>query len=68
MPAAQIMKVITDYFVRKGERMGSGYDPVAETKLFMLTVKGYAITSIYTGEDDQEEDEKIINRVIEMFK
>jgi AcrR family transcriptional regulator len=68
MPAAQIMKVITDYFIRKGKRMGPGYDPVAETKLFMLTVKGYAITSIYTGEDEQEEDEKIINRVIELFK
>jgi len=68
MPAAQIMKVITDYFVRKGERMGPGYDSAAETKLFMLTIKGYAITSIYGGEDDKEENEKIINRIIGMFK
>jgi|AMWB02.1.fsa_nt_gi AcrR family transcriptional regulator len=68
MPAAQIMKVVTDYFVRKGERMGPGYDPVAETKLFLLTVKGYAITSIYAGDEEEAEDEKIINRIIEMFK
>jgi len=68
MPAAQIMKVITDYFVRKGERMGPDYDPAAETKMFMLIVKGYAITSIYGGEDDEEENEKIINRIIGMFK
>ena len=68
MPAAQIMKVVTDYFVRKGERMGPGYDPVAETKLILLTVKGYAITSIYAGDEEEAEDEKIINRIIEMFK
>jgi AcrR family transcriptional regulator len=68
MPAAQIMKVITDYFVRKRERMGPGYDSIAETKLFMLTVKGYAITRIYTGDSEEEDDEKIINRIIEMFK
>lgn len=68
MPAAQIMRVITDYFVRKGERMGQGYDSIAETKLFMLTVKGYAITRIYAGDGEEEDDEKIINRIIEMFK
>jgi len=68
MPAAQIMRVITDYFVRKGERMGPGYDSIAETKLFMLTVKGYAITSIYAGDGEEEDNEKIINRIIEMFK
>lgn len=68
MPAAQIMKVITDYFVRKGERMGPAYDSIAETKLFMLTVKGYAITRIYAGYVEEEEDERIINRIIEMFK
>jgi AcrR family transcriptional regulator len=68
MPAAQIMRVITDYFVRKGERMGPGYDSIAETKLFMLTVKGYAITRIYAGDGEEEDDEKIINRIIEMFK
>ena len=68
MPAAQIMRVITDYFIRKGERMGPGYDSIAETKLFMLTVKGYAITSIYAGDEEEAEDEKIINRIIEMFK
>ena len=68
MPAAQIMKVITDYFVRKGERMGPSYDSAAETKLFMLTVKGYAITNIYAGEGEEEVDEKLINRIIEMFK
>lgn len=68
MPAAQIMRVITDYFVRKGGRMGPGYDSIAETKLFMLTVKGYAITRIYAGDGIEEDDEKIINRIIEMFK
>lgn len=68
MPAAQIMRVITDYFARKRERMGPGYDSIAETKLFMLTVKGYAITRIYAGDGIEEDDEKIINRIIEMFK
>lgn len=68
MPAAQIMRVITEYFDRKGERMGPGYDSMTEIKLFILTIKGYAITSIYAGEDDEEEDEKLINRIIEMFK
>ncbi len=66
LPAARIMNVITGYFDRKASRMGPGYDAMTEIKLFMITVKGFAITSIYTGEG--EEEEKIINRIIEMFK
>ena len=68
LPAARIMKVITDYFCRKAARMGPGYDAITEIKLFMMTIKGYAITSIYAGDSETEENEKTINRIIELFK
>jgi AcrR family transcriptional regulator len=68
LPASQIMKMITDYFVRKKETMGDNYDPAVELKMFLITIKGFAVTSIYTDDRDDETDEKAINRIIELFK
>jgi len=65
--AGQIIKTIRDYFFRKKERMGIDYDPLIELNLFILTLKGLALTVIYL-EDDNESHEKVINRIIEMFK
>jgi hypothetical protein len=33
-----------------------------------MTIKGFAITSIYAGDSETEENEKTINRIIELFK
>ncbi|MCX6259928.1 MAG: TetR/AcrR family transcriptional regulator, partial [Bacteroidia bacterium] len=68
LPASQIMRMITDYFVRKKEKKVDVYDPVIEIKMFLITLKGFAITSIYADDREDENNEKAINRIIELFK
>lgn len=68
LPASQIMRMITDYFVRKKEEKLDGYDPEIEIKMFLITLKGFAITSIYADDREDENNEKAINRIIELFK
>ena len=68
LPASQIMRIITDYFTRKKVIMGESYDPFLELKMFLITLKGYAITSIYTDDTEDENNEMAINRIIEQFK
>jgi AcrR family transcriptional regulator len=68
LPASHIMKLITDYFIRKKVKMGKSYDPLVEINIFLITLKGFAITSTFSKEMDYESNEKAINRIIELFK
>jgi len=68
MPASRIMSIISDYFIRKKGIMGESYDPYLELKMFLITLKGYAITSIYADDREDEDNERTINRIIELFK
>lgn len=68
LSTSQIMKMITDYFLRKGEKMGESYDPAAEINMFLITLTGFAATSIFSDTPDDESNEKTINRIIELFK
>lgn len=68
LPASRIMRIITDYFVRKKEIIGESYDPLLDLKMFLITIKGYAITIIYTDDLEDENNEKAINRIIELYK
>jgi AcrR family transcriptional regulator len=61
----QMMKMITDYFFRKKERTGKQYDPDSEINMFFITMMGFAVKSIYSDADDND---KAINRIIELFK
>lgn len=61
-----ISDMIADYFSRKKEKKGPEYDPVTDMNMFIITLKGYAITRIYI--EDDKDDEKIIDRIVEMFK
>lgn len=65
---SDIMKIITNYFVRKKERRGSDYDPYLDMTLFILTLKGFAITYVYTDKDDVISYEKTISQIIELYK
>ena len=68
LPASQIMKMITDYFVRKKRIKDENYDPKVEMNMFLITLKGFALTRIYMDDSEDEENEKVINRIIELFK
>jgi len=61
----QMMKMITDYFLRKKERIGKEFDPDSEINMFLITMMGFAVKSIYS---DTGDNEKAINRIIELFK
>jgi AcrR family transcriptional regulator len=68
LPASNIMKMITDYFIRKQETEGKDYDPQVELNMFLVTLKGFALTSIYSDDGEDDANEKTIERVIELFK
>ena len=68
LPASQIMNMITDYFIRRKEKMGEGYDPEIELRMFLITIKGFAMTSIYADDGEDDNNEKAINRIIELYK
>ena len=68
LPPSRIMNMITDYFIRRKERMGEGYDPEIELRIFLITIKGFAMTSIYADDGDDDNNEKAINRIIELYK
>jgi AcrR family transcriptional regulator len=61
----QMMNMISGYFQRKGERIGTQYDSDGEFNMFLITMMGFAMKSIYSEDDG---DEKAINRIIEVFK
>jgi hypothetical protein len=61
----QMVKMIKDYFVRKKGKSGKQYDPDSEINMFYITMMGFAVKSIYSITDDNE---KAINRLIELYK
>ena len=65
---SNIMKMITEYFVRKKETRGGDYDPYLEMNMFLLTLKGFAITYIYMDEDDDAYFEKTVDNIIALYK
>jgi len=66
--AREIMKIIYDYFTRKNKGRNDGPDPLLEMNVFITTLKGFAITSVYSDDNDVENNGRIINRIIELFK
>lgn len=65
---SRMLQMLAEYFHAKKSKMEADYDPQTEIDLFLTTLKGYAVTSIYSGENDNERNEKTLNRIIELFK
>jgi AcrR family transcriptional regulator len=63
-----ILIKLTDYFVRKKENKAAGYDPVGELNLFMLMLKGFALSYVYMDENDNGYHEKTITDIIAKYK
>lgn len=61
----QMIKMITDYFERKKERVGKDYDPDIEFNMFLITIIGFAVKRVYSDTDDNMKE---INRIIELYK
>jgi AcrR family transcriptional regulator len=65
---SQIMQMFTDYFFRKKEKTANQHDADSEINMFLITMMGYAIKTIYSDSDGNKNNEKAINRIIELFK
>jgi AcrR family transcriptional regulator len=65
---SNIVRTISEYFIRKREYKGDDYDPLLEMNMFIITLKGFAITYIYNDDENDQYYEKTINRIIELFK
>jgi AcrR family transcriptional regulator len=61
----KMMKMITDYFLRKKGKIGMQYDPDSEINMFFINMMGFAVKSIYSEADDND---RIIDRIIELYK
>jgi AcrR family transcriptional regulator len=65
---SQVMKMFTDYFSAKKGKMLKPYDLACDFEIFLATFMGYAIKIIYSEGYDSDSNEKLINRIIEIFK
>ncbi len=63
-----LSKQILDYFIRKKGIKPDGYDPILDMNMFMYTIEGFAMITIYMDEVDKNYYDKTINRIIEMYK
>jgi hypothetical protein len=59
---------LTEYFVRKKEHENAGYDPYVELNLFILMMKGFALSFVYMDDKDNGYHEKTINDIIAKYK
>lgn len=50
-----MIRLMIDYFARKGEKAGPDYDPVTEMLMFSNTLKGFALTYIFAPEHYPDE-------------
>jgi len=63
-----IVNILTDYFVRKKKAEKVDYNPFSELNLFILTLKGFALSFVYMEDKDDGYYEKTINDIIEKYK
>jgi AcrR family transcriptional regulator len=66
--ATRIMKMITDYFMRKKLIKEYDYDPVLDIQMFLITIKGFAITTIYADNYEEVDYDSTVNKIIELYK
>ena len=65
-----IMKMITEYFERKKAIRSSEYDPWTDMNMFLLTIKGFAITYVFMDPEMYDNDffEKTVDNIIDIYK
>jgi AcrR family transcriptional regulator len=65
---ALVIKMFTEYFIRKKNRKPADYDPILDLNMFIYTVEGFAWVTTYLDEVDGNYYDKTINRIIELYK
>lgn len=67
---SDIMKIITEYFERQKAIRGKEYDPWLNMNMFLLTIKGFAITYVFMDPHETDNDyfEKTVDNIIDTYK
>jgi len=65
---SELMEMITSYFIRKKDKKPADYDPILDMNMFIYTIEGFAMLTVYMDEVDPVYYEKTINRIIELYK
>jgi AcrR family transcriptional regulator len=65
---AHVSKMITEYFIRKKSRKPADYDPVLDQFMFIYTIEGFAMLTSYLDKIDEIYYDKIVNKIIELYK
>lgn len=63
-----IVKMIREYFERKKTDKPAKYDADLEMHMFINSLLGFALTSIYIDNPEEIHYEKTVNRIIELYK
>ncbi len=63
-----IVKMIREYFERKQPFKSADYDPDLEMHMFINTLLGFALTSIYIDDPEEIHYDKTVNRILEIYK
>ncbi|MRR22963.1 TetR/AcrR family transcriptional regulator [bacterium] len=67
--SGDMMRLMTDYFTRKGEKEGPDYDPLTEMIMFSNTLKGFALTYIFAPEQYPDEYfNKTVDALIKKYR
>lgn len=67
---ARLMRSIRGYFERKRALPGDEHDPGMSTEMFLLTMKGFALTYVFTDPENFDSDsfEKAVDEIIDLYK
>jgi AcrR family transcriptional regulator len=63
-----ISRMMLEYFKRKSIRMGAGYDPFIEMNMFIISIKGFALTSVFSQEGNEDLLDAIVEKIIKQYK
>ncbi len=65
---SDVNKIFTDYFLRRRTNRPKDYDPIVDMNLCISTLKGFAMSTVFSDEMEDNLYEKTINRIIEIYK
>jgi len=64
----KVVQLFSGYFSQKKDSLTGNSDPETEMEMFFSTLKGWAVKVIYSDIEDEEKNEKLINRIIDLYK
>ncbi|NMC41616.1 MAG: TetR/AcrR family transcriptional regulator [Bacteroidales bacterium] len=60
--------MLTEYFNRKKETKPPGYDSVLDMNMFIITLKGFALTYVFSDDRYDFRFDDVVNRIITLYK